>query len=168
MATLLLRIEETFADRSPVALTLSSALRPWLGGHWALLFSHADDFACRDLESDRWAVVMEQSLASSRVRPLALASRAAVAESGGWVTQVGGACVALAPEEPHRGPRLFDPQARALRDAVARASSRFVMVIDESLRLRRTFAYAPGDRLPSPLDFAAMAGRLRSAARIAA
>jgi hypothetical protein len=168
MATLSLRIEETFADGSPVALTLSSVLRPWLRGHWALLFSHADDFACRDLESDRWTVVLEQSLSAARVRPLAFAARAAVAGYGGWVTQVGGAAVALAPEESYRGPRLFDLAARELRDAVTRAASRFVMVVDESLRLRRTFEYAPGDRLPSPLDFAALAQRLRCASRIAA
>src|SRR5262245_56634010 len=96
------------------ALSLSSALRPWLRSQWALLFSHADDFACRDLESDRWAVVLEQSLHAAHLRPVALTSCDAEFES--WVTQVGGAFVTLAPEEPRRGPRLIDLHARALRD----------------------------------------------------
>jgi len=149
------------------ALALGSSLRPWLRGHWALLFSHADDFACYDLEADRWAVVLEQSLSAARVRPLALGSRPA-AGFDNWVTQVGGASVEMTPQESPRGPRLFDLHARALCDAVARASSRFVMIIDESLRVHRTFAYVAGDRLPSPLDLAAMADRLRSTSRIAA
>jgi hypothetical protein len=34
--------------------------------------------------------------------------------------------------------------------------------------VHRTFAYVAGDRLPSPLDLAAMADRLRSTSRIAA
>jgi hypothetical protein len=148
-------------------LPLSSSLRPWLRGQWALLFSHADDFACHDLESDRWAVVLEQSLDAAHVRPVALTSRIDAGFES-WVTQAGGAFVTIAPEEPRRGPRLIDLQARALRDAVERSSSRFVMIVDESLRLHRTFAYAPGDRLPSPLDLVAMAGRLRSASRAAA
>jgi hypothetical protein len=148
-----------------------SSLRPWLRGHWAMLFSHADDFACHDLESDRWLVVLGQMLGSAHVRPLALESRAEShrdSGSGSWVTQVGGASVTVATEEPRVRLRLIDLQACALRDSVLRLSSRFVMIIDEALRPRRTFAYAAGDRLPSPLDLAALAGKLRLADRIAA
>jgi hypothetical protein len=148
-------------------LSLSSSLRPWLRGHWALLFSHADDFACHDLESDRWTVVIGQSLNAAHVRPLALVSRV-IAGLESWVTEVGGASVTMVPENLQRGPRLIDLQARALQDAVERASSRFVMIVDESLRVQRTFVYSRGDQLPSPLDLAAMAGRLRSASRAAA
>jgi len=175
MATLSSTLSRGFADafgRASFAglsypvrpLPLSSALRPWLRGQWALLFSHADDFACRDLESDRWTVVLEHSLNAAHMRPVALTSQLDAGFES-WVTQVGGAFVTIAPEEPRRGPRLIDLQARALRDMVERASSRFVMIVDESLRLRRTFAYAPGHRLPSPLDLVAMADRLRSDSR---
>jgi hypothetical protein len=165
MAMLALQPDWTAIDRSP-ALPISSSLRTWLEGSWALLFSHPDDFGCYDFESDRWLVVLSQALAAARIRPLALASRHAHRYAG-WVTEVGGAVV-VSEAEPPRSPRQvldFDPSVRELRTAIAQTSTRFAMIIDDSLRLRRTFSYTSHHRVPSPLDLAVMAGELRKASR---
>ena len=165
MAMLALQAERTFLDRPP-ALAISSSLRRWLEGHWALLFSHPDDFGCYDFESDRWLLVLRQALAAARIRPLALVSRHSYGYAG-WVTEVDGAVV-VSEAEPPRSPRQvldFDPHVRELRTAIAQTSTRFAMIIDESLRLRRTFSYTSQHRVPSPLDLAVMACELRKASR---
>jgi hypothetical protein len=126
-----LKYQVTAAD-SPLT---AAALRRWLHGRWALLFSHADDFASYGFESDRWLVHVQEAFAAADVRPLALADR----QEAGWVTEVGGCTTTL-------------PLDR---------STRFVMTLDASLRPRRTFVYAQGDRLPSPMDLAALARQTR-------
>jgi hypothetical protein len=113
----------------------AAALRRWLRGRWALLFSHANDFAAYGFESDRWLVHVQEAFAAADVRPLALADR----QEAGWVTEVGGCTTTLDPDR----------------------STRFVMTLDPSLRPRRTFVYAQGDRLPSPMDLAALARQTR-------
>ena len=113
----------------------AAALRRWLRGSWALLFSHANDFAAYGFESDRWLVHVQEAFAAADVRPLALADR----QEAGWVTEVGGCTTTLALDR----------------------STRFVMTLDASLRPRRTFAYTQGDRLPSPIDLVALARRTR-------
>jgi len=76
-----LKYQVTAAD-SPLT---AAALRRWLHGRWALLFSHADDFASYGFESDRWLVHVQEAFAAADVRPLALADR----QEAGW-TDVGG------------------------------------------------------------------------------
>jgi hypothetical protein len=117
----------------------AAALRRWLQGRWALLFSHADDFAAYGFESDRWLVHVQEAFAAADVRPLALADR----QEAGWVTEVGGCTTTLALDEP---------------------AKRFVMTLDTGLRVRRTFVYTQRDRLPSPMDLAALARELRDSA----
>jgi hypothetical protein len=117
------------------------AVRRWLHGRWALLFSHPDDFACYGFESDRWLVHVQEAFVASDIRPLALDGRG----EAGWVTEVGGCTTTLA----------FDFGADA----------RFVMTLDGSLRLRRTFIYTQRDRLPSPMDLATLARGVRDGAR---
>jgi hypothetical protein len=114
----------------------AAALRRWLQGRWALLFSHADDFAAYGFESDRWLVHVQEAFAAADVRPLALADR----QEAGWVTEVGGCITTLALDEP---------------------AERFVMTLDTGLRVRRTFVYTQRDRLPSPMDLAALAREVR-------
>lgn len=118
----------------------AAALRRWLHGRWALLFSHADDFAVYGFESDRWLVHVQEAFAAADIRPLALADR----QEASWVTEVGGCTTTLALDR----------------------SARFVMTLDASLRPRRTFIYTPRDRLPSPMDLAARAREVRDHALI--
>jgi hypothetical protein len=113
----------------------AAAVRRWLHGRWALLFSHADDFAAYGFESDRWLVHVQEAFTAADVSPLALADR----QEASWVTEVGGRTTTLAFER----------------------SARFVLTLDAGLRPRRTFVYERGDRLPSPMDLAALAREVR-------
>lgn len=142
------------APDSPLA---APALRRWLHGRWALLFSHADDFAAYGFESDRWLVHVHEAFAAADVRPLALADR----QEAGWVTEVGGCTTTLALDEIQRYPVARDSREEELRSAAFDRSARFVMTLDSGLRLRRTFVYTQHDRLPSPMDLAALAREVR-------
>jgi hypothetical protein len=136
------------------------AMRRWLHGRWALLFSHPDDFAAYGFESDRWLVHVEEAFAATDIRPLALTGRHAT----GWVTAIGGCTTSLALEEIQRYPVARDSREEALRNAAFGPATRFVMTLDSALRLRRTFVYTQRDSLPSPMDLAAIAQGLRNGA----
>jgi len=133
------------------------ALRRWLHGRWALLFSHPDDFAAYGFESDRWLVHVEEAFAATDIRPLAQAGR----HETGWVTAVGGYTTSLALDEIQRYPVARASREEALRNAAFEPATRFVMTLDSGLRLRRTFVYTQQDRLPSPMDLAVIAQGLR-------
>jgi alkyl hydroperoxide reductase subunit AhpC len=136
------------------------ALRRWLHGRWALLFSHPDDFAAYGFESDRWLVHVQEAFAATDIRPLALAGD----HEAGWVTEVGGCSTSLALDEIQRYPVARDSREEALRIAAFEPATRFVMTLDAALRLRRTFVYSQSDRLPSPMDLAVLAKGLREGA----
>jgi hypothetical protein len=135
----------------------AAALRRWLHGRGAVLFSHADDFAAYGFESDRWLVHVQEAFAAADVRPLALADR----HEAGWVTEVGGCTTTLALDEIQRYPVARESSEEALRNAAFEPAARFVMTLDAGLRLRRTFVYTQRDRLPSPMDLAALAREAR-------
>jgi hypothetical protein len=147
--------------RAPAAAPLSVfALRRWLHGRWALLFSHADDFAAYGFESDRWLVHVQEAFAAADIRPLALADH----QEASWVTEVGGGTTTLTLDEIQRYPVARDSREATLRNAAFDRSARFVMTLDAELRLRRTFVYTKSARLPSPMDLAALARGVRDAA----
>ena len=154
MTNAALKYDVSVRDASVVDGPLpAAALRRWLHGRWALLFSHPDDFAAYGFESDRWLVHVEEAFAATDIRPLALTGH----HEAGWVTQVGGCATSLALDEIQRYPVARDSREEALRSAAFDPAARFVMTLDAGLRLRRTFVYTQRDRLPSPMDLAALA-----------
>jgi hypothetical protein len=116
----------------------AAAVRRWLHGRWALLFSHPDDFASYGFESDRWLVHVQEAFTANDIRPLAIAGR----HEAGWITEVGGRTTTLAFDEIQR-------------------DARFVLTLDASVRLRRTFVYTRHDKLPSPIDLAQLSRTVR-------
>jgi alkyl hydroperoxide reductase subunit AhpC len=162
MAKLLLSAAPT--GRS--AHTLS--LRSWLADSWALLFSHPGDFVRCELEMDRWLSVLQRTFASSRIKALQLPAAPGQAAGDSWISELSGDA---------RTVHLFDArdaqsnacdlQAYALREEISTLGRRrFVMIVDDSLRNRRTFAYSALAEVPSPLEFVgwAAAARAKSAA----
>jgi hypothetical protein len=145
------------SDLQPVGI---ASLRGWLQGKWALLFSHADDFASYGFEADRWLVHVRDAFESRGIRPMSLAS-SADALVPTWIAEVGGSALSIRTSISQRLAPILNEGERGLFAAVVSASSRFVMIVDDSLRLRRTFAYSAGDRLPSPMELASMAEKLR-------
>lgn len=57
----------------------AAALRRWLSGRWALLFSHANDYAAYGFESDRWLVHVQEAFAP----PTSVRSRSPTARKRG-------------------------------------------------------------------------------------
>lgn len=149
------------AVASTQSLLNSPSLRTWLGDDWAILFSHPDDFVSYDFEMDRWLVIMRRAFAERRIRPLALASPTRHADTS-WVTQVSGdeRIVLLENPQQHFGP--VDLQTPVLRESIEQSEQRFVMIIDNALRIQKTFVYRSRADLPSPLELLAWADAVRS------
>jgi hypothetical protein len=141
----------------------AAAVRRWLHGRWALLFSHPDDFAAYGFESDRWLVHVHEAFAATDIRPLARAGD----HEASWVAEVGGCTTSLTLDEIQRYPVARDSREEALRASAFDPAARFVMTLDAALRLRRTFVYTQRDRLPSPMDLAALAKNARDLSRAA-
>jgi alkyl hydroperoxide reductase subunit AhpC len=142
------------ADHGGRKFTVS--LQDWLYGKWGLLFSHAEDFALADLESDRWLAVLANAFAQRDIRAIGLES-AQPQYGSNWIAQIYGYETAVFLDGAL--PSYSDGaefNAIVLTSAISRAPARFVMLVDTDLRLRRTFTYNKGDRVPSVLDFVAI------------
>jgi hypothetical protein len=136
-------------------------LRTWLRDDWAMLFSNPDDFVSYDFEMDRWLVITRRAFAQRHIRPIALARPTREVDLG-WVTQVSGdeRTVLLEDSQQHFGP--VDLQPPVLREAMEQSGGRFVMIIDNSLRIQKMFTYRSLSDLPSPLELLGWADTLRS------
>lgn len=144
------------------------SLRSWLADSWALLFSHPGDFVRCELEMDRWLSVLQRTFAGSRIKALELLNSPGQAREDSWISELSGdaATVQLFDVREAQS-NACDLQAYALREEIsALGRRRFVMIVDDSLRNRRTFAYSALAEVPSPLEFVgwAAAARARSAA----
>jgi len=132
----------------------AASLRTWLAERWAILFSHPEDFAQEELETDRWISIVSRNFSGRGVVPLALA-RAGYDADGGWLGQLaalGRESAAVLMLDPPQSGAPADISAGALRAHIAHSGPRFAMIIDSSLRCRRALSYRSRAGLPSPLD----------------
>lgn len=141
----------------------ATSLRAWLADRWAILFSHPEDFAQEELEMDRWISIVSRSFSARGVAPLALA-KAGHHSDGGWLgclAALGRESAAVLTLDPPLPGAPADFSAAALRAHIARSGPRFAVIIDASLRYRRTLSYRSRAGLPSPLDLIGWAVALR-------
>jgi hypothetical protein len=185
MATLCLADDSRDDHARVSALTGAPGLRDWLGGDWALLFSHPDDFQCGGFEYDRWLAVMRAEFQGRGVRPLAVAATNQCTGDGSWVGAVTGdwrivkfhrtpprpaALAGSARAAIGSADEVVDLSARLLRaDLVTLTDlhTRFVVIMDSTLRRRGLLRYraegarGSGSSTVSPLDLLASVEAMR-------
>jgi len=140
----------------------TNLLRASLAPRWAVLFSHPEDFAQEQLESDRWLSVLARSFKARGVLPVAVARPGSDPEQG-WLGQLaaldGESVAVLTLDDPSIA--LAELSESALRAQIARSGPRFALILDSSLRCRRTLSYSSPVDLPSPLELIGWAVALR-------
>jgi hypothetical protein len=138
-----------------------------LAPRWAILFSHPDDFAQEQMEMDRWITVLAHSFSARGIVPVALARPQSNAEQG-WLWRLaaldGDSAAILTLDDPSAA--LADISGGALCAQIARSGPRFAMILDSSLRCRRTLSYRLPAELPSPLELIGWAVALRKRDRL--
>jgi thioredoxin-dependent peroxiredoxin len=145
------------------------ALRAWLAGRWAILFSHPEDFAQEQLELDRWISILSEGFRGRGVAAVAL-RRADREPEMGWLERLAalsGDCAATSSLQPAQPAAPADFAASTLHADIARGGPRFALIIDSELRCRRTLRYQPPVELPSPLDLVGWAVAQRKRESIA-
>jgi len=116
-------------------------VRQWLRGHWALLFSHPEDFQS---EAEAAMPVLRPAFRSRRVKPLAAAFDTYV-RSAGWVEDIYHDDSLVFLPESDEG-IVLDVAERELRAELSALLSPFVVVLDGDLRRRATLTYRPSTR----------------------
>lgn len=157
-----LAFAESRLENSKKRICDTALLRASLAPRWAILFSHPDDFAQQHLESDRWVSILARSFSARGVVPVALARPGSNPEQG-WLGQLaaldGESVAVLTLDDPSVA--LADLPESAFRAQIARSGPRFAMILDSSLRCRRTLSYSSLVDLPSPLELIGWAVALR-------
>lgn len=141
---------DLFTRRVPGAISL----RSWLAGRWSILFSHPEDFAQEQVETDRWLSVLSESFRGNGIAPVALL-RADSEGDRSWLGRMAAACrdcAAMLSLEQLKWATLANFATSALRAEISAGGARFAMIVDSELRCRHTLKYRLRSELPSPLD----------------
>jgi thioredoxin-dependent peroxiredoxin len=134
-------------------------LHQWLGGAWALLFSNPEDFRLQGRETGRWPDSVGHEFRMRAVR--ALAARRERAESS-WIGDLHLDRQPVQLREPSfAAADEVSFAARAPRGELLTLRSRFVLLIDGSLKRREVFRYSGGCCAFSAQDLLASVDVLR-------
>jgi hypothetical protein len=155
-------------------------LHGWLGGAWAVLFSNPEDFQPLERQSGPWLAAMRQQFGARALHPLALKRDAGAPQAtttihlsqsspSSWVDDLlpNPETVCLC-EPPFAAADPVSFSARALRGELLTARSRFVMLIDGSLKRRAMFKYAASGSAIAAADLLAAVDALRDHAVVGA
>ena len=136
-------------------------LHEWLGGAWALLFSNPEDFEPQGREKKRWLVSLHEEFGMRGVHALAVKRDRGSTQSS-WSSKSSFDPRPIQLREP-----LFAAAdevsfaARVLRGELLTLQSRFVLLIDGSLKRRALLKYGAGRCAASVLDLLAAVDALR-------
>jgi alkyl hydroperoxide reductase subunit AhpC len=138
-----------------------SDLHEWLGGACALLFSNPEDFEPQGREKERWLVSLREDFAMRDVCTLAVKRDSGSMQSN-WSGRSGFDSLPVQLREPSfAAADQVSFAARALRSELLTLQSRFVLLIDGSLKRRAVLKYSAGRCAASVLDLLAAIDALR-------
>jgi len=121
-------------------------LREWLGGNWAVLFSHPEDFAPHPTTPEGFITLLADDFAACGVKPISLGDDSTAVS---WLDFAGADTTNIVLDtEPESGQvvdlaerRLALQLERTLALKLQRVAARFVIVLDEKARCRTTITY---------------------------
>lgn len=132
------------------------SLRRWLGGRWALFFSHPDDFATYGFETDRWLEYVRDAFIANDLRALGPADTAQES-CASWTAKIGDVAPRSCMDELRR---MLSREHSLMTSSEGRqpdAWRRFVLLLDDAAQVRWSLRYRSEERLPSPIELASFA-----------
>jgi alkyl hydroperoxide reductase subunit AhpC len=122
------------------------ALRDWLAGHWAVLFSNPEHFAPHPTTPMGFITLLAEDFVTSGAKPIMVTGHAG--SRSNWLDYAGADCTDIVIAHSDRDDQVVNLSERALALTIERLTSPFVIVIDANGRCRSTFMYqaTAGDR----------------------
>lgn len=146
----------------PPSHTPVFALHDWLQGHWAMLFSHPDDFAPHASTPHGFMACLADEFRRARTKPLALIQRLQQSVPTSWLHHAtSDRSLIVVRHAP--AAQVVDFAARVLELKIAQLTQPFVLILDHAGRCRSTISYRPRriDRLRTVQDLLGVAAALR-------
>jgi alkyl hydroperoxide reductase subunit AhpC len=141
-------------------------LHEFIGADWALLFSNPEDFQHRGRHQERWLHDLRYELGSRALHALAVKRDSGLPEAS-WIDELSARheFVHLR-EPPFAAADAISFAARLLRGELLTLQSRFVLIVDASLKRREVLKYSNGRGNLSVLDLLASVDARRRPAPI--